>query len=274
MNDPACLLTFGLVQMRCEKGAISENIAKMADYIAEARDYHVDILGFPENNITGYIDPTKYPDAVIRLDGPEVAQVLKITEGIPEMTVLAGFVEENPGQKPFITHIFVRNGALLGVYRKNSIEEEELEWFSAGESVPVFTHDGLTFGISICADLGHEEVFAACARQGARIVFELAAPGLYGEQATRNWRSGFEWWEGECLKFLGANTKTHGCWAAVATQAGRTVDEDFPGGGYVFAPDGRRLFATSDWQEGAVYVSIDCETDRETSEYQVCVRKH
>jgi hypothetical protein len=90
-------------------------------------------------------------------------------------------------------------------------------------------------------------------------VFELAAPGLYGEQATRNWRTGFEWWEGECEKYLGQYTQEYSIWGAVATQAGRTMDEDFPGGGYVFAPDGRWLFATPDWSVGAVYLDIDLE---------------
>ncbi|MBN1579357.1 MAG: carbon-nitrogen hydrolase family protein [Anaerolineae bacterium] len=257
MSNHSARLTIGLVQMRCEKAAISDNIEQMAQYISKAREQNVDILGFPEMNITGYADPTRYPHAIIRLDGPEIAQVLKITEGDREMTVLAGLIEEHPGQKPYITQIAMCDGELLGQYRKVSIEDDEAAWFSAGETVPVFTHNDLTFGISICADIGNEAVFAACARQGARIVFELAAPGLYGDQASRNWQSGFEWWEGECQRYLSANTKTYGCWAAVATQAGRTIDEDFPGGGYVFAPDGHRLYGTSDWRPGAAYVSID-----------------
>lgn len=123
----------------------------------------------------------------------------------------------------------------------------------------MFRHGDLTFGIAICADISNEEVFAECARRGAEIVFELAAPWLYGEQATRNWRSGFEWWEGECQKYLTRYTRDNGIWVAVATQAGRTIDEDFPGGGYVFAPDGRRLYATPDWSPGAVYLELDFE---------------
>lgn len=93
-------------------------------------------------------------------------------------------------------------------------------------------------------------------------MFELAAPGLYGDQATRNWRSGFEWWRDKCQEHLSEYARDTGMWIAVATQAGRTVDEDFPGGGYVFAPDGRRLYATPDWSPGASYVEIGLETQR------------
>lgn len=254
-------LRVGLIQMRCEKSAIAENMTQMARYFAQAVARDVDIVGFPEMSITGYADPTRYPDAILSLDGPQVAHIVEMTQGQPT-TLLAGLIEANPRGKPFITHIAVRDGQLLGSYRKRTIKDEEAEWFSAGETVPVFEHGDLTFGVAICADIGNREVFAECARQGAQMVFELAAPGLYGEQATRNWRSGFEWWEGECQTHLSQYASEYGLWIAVATQAGRTIDEDFPGGGYVFAPDGRRLFATPDWSPGAVYIEIEFDTQR------------
>jgi predicted amidohydrolase len=253
------MIRIGLIQMRCEKGAIAENLESTSRYLDEAAARDVEIIGFPEMSITGYADPTEYPEAIVRLDGPEVAQLLEMTKGQP-ITVLAGLIEKNPADRPFITQVVARDGELLGWYRKKTIKNEEADWFSPGVTVPVFTHDGLTFGIAICADIGNQEVFADCAQQGAQIVFELAAPGLYGEQATRNWRSGFEWWEGECQKYLSQYTQEYSIWVAVATQAGRTVDEDFPGGGYVFAPDGRRLYATPDWSPGALYLEIDFET--------------
>jgi predicted amidohydrolase len=113
------------------------------------------------------------------------------------------------------------------------------------------------FGISIYAEITNEDTFAGCARQGAKIVFELAAPGLYGKQATRNWESGFRWWEGLCLEKLAVYSRQFSVWIAVATQAGRTVDEDFPGGGYVSNPKGERVLATPDWSEGVLYAEID-----------------
>ncbi len=256
------MIKIGLIQMRCEKAAMAENLASTARYLDQAVARGVDIVGFPEMSITGYADPSKQPEAIARLDGPEVAQVLEMTKG-HAVTVLAGLIEQNPQGKPFITQIAARDGELLGFYRKRTIKGEEADWFSPGEdTVLVLPHGDLTFGVAICADIGNQEVFGDCARQGAQIVFELAAPGLYGEQATRNWRSGFEWWEGECQKHLSHYAQEYGIWVAVATQAGRTVDEDFPGGGYVFAPDGRRVYATVDWSVGAVYVEIDLEGRR------------
>lgn len=247
--------------MLCEKGAIAENLDRISHYLAEAKERKINIVGFPEMSITGYADPSRYPQAVIRLDGPEVRHFLDLTKGNPA-TVLAGLIEANPEGKPFITHIAARDGQLLGWYRKVTIKDDEADWFSPGGTVPVFQHGPLTFGIAICADISNEAVFAGCAGQGARMVFELAAPGLYGEQSTRSWQSGFDWWRGECREKLGRYAGKYGLWIPVATQAGRTVDEDFPGGGYVFAPDGQCLFETPDWSPGAVYLEIDLEQNR------------
>lgn len=249
------MLRIAIIQQRCEKAAFAQNLAGVCTVLEEAAAREVDIAAFPEMNLTGYADPTRYSGAVLRLNGPEMAEFLRRTAFFPGM-VLAGLIEENPGRKPFITQVAARRGELAGVYRKVTIVDEEVDWFSAGEGVPVFRHDSLTFGIAICADIHNPAVFADCARQDARLVFELAAPGLYGEQATRDWHSGYAWWESECRQHLGAYARQYSLWIAVATQAGRTVDEDFPGGGYLFNPAGERVFATPDGSPGMAYIEI------------------
>lgn len=249
-----------LAQMRCEKAAVAQNLQQIADLLAQAKTRGVDILALPEMCLTGYADPTRYPEAVLRLDGPEIAQLLAVSRPYAT-TVLVGLIEHNSAAKPFITHVAIRRGELLGVYRKVTIKDGEEAWFSPGENIPIFqvptAAGSLTFGIAICADIDNEFVFATCRLKGAQIVFELAAPGLYGDQATRDWDTGYRWWEEKCRDQLGAYARTHGLWIAVATQAGRTIDEDFPGGGYLFAPDGTRVYATGDWSPGIVYLTFD-----------------
>lgn len=255
------MVRLGLIQMRCEKGSIAFNLDAIEQYLGMALAFNLDILCFPEMSITGYTDPTKFPHAIIGLDGSEVNRLLDMTRRKPT-TVLAGLIEENPNGKPFITQIVVQDGKLLGYYRKRRIVDDEADWFSPGESISIFKHDELLFGIAICADIGCSEVFAECAGQGAKIVFEAAAPGLYGDQATRDWQVGFDWWKSECQKYLSEYAKEYNLWIAVATQAGRTEDEDFPGGGYLFAPNGICLYATPDWMPGAAYLEIDLKNRR------------
>lgn len=258
------IIRVGLIQMRCEKAAIDHNLAGITAYLSQASWRNIDIVGFPEMSLTGYADPTRYPEAILQLDGPEVRQFLQVTRYF-NGTVLAGIIEANPDGKPFITQIAARRGELLGVYRKLTIEDEEVLWFSAGgQPAPVFQHDGLSFGVAICADLTNREVFGQIIRQGARVIFELAAPGLYGERNPRNWQAGYDWWEGECRQYLSGYAREFNTWILVATQAGATIDEDFPGGAFVFAPGGERVYATPDWQPGAVFLEIDLENQSVT----------
>ncbi len=249
----------GLAQMVCEKGDLTANLAAMAHLVADAEARAIDILAFPEMSLTGYINPIQQPRAVLTLSSREVNAAVMLTSG-SKMTILAGLVEANPVGKPFISQIVARDGVLQGVYRKQTIIDEETDWFTPGTALPGFWCRNLHFGIAICADIGNRQVFETHARQQARLVFEVAAPGLYGEQATRDWVAGFSWWENECRVKLGGLARDLGLWIAVATQAGRTIDEDFPGGGYVFAPDGSRPIATTDWRPGILYVELDTET--------------
>ena len=221
------MMHIALAQMRCEKGAVRRNLDTIADSLAEAAAQGCEVLVLPEMALTGYADPNRYPQAVLRLDGPEIAQLLRVTQPYAT-TVLAGLIEHNPGGKPFITQVVARSGELIGCYRKITIKDDETAWFSPGTDTPVFPLGEHTFGIAICADIDNPSIFARCRNQGAEIVFEVAAPGLYGEQETRNWESGYRWWEDKCRDQLGASARDNGLWIAVATQAGRTVDEDFP----------------------------------------------
>jgi predicted amidohydrolase len=245
----------GLVQMHCEKGAIDDNLASIHAYFEEGMSRGVDIMCFPEMSITGYIDPTRYVEAILHLNGPEVARFVAMTKEIP-ITAITGFVVVNPQGKPFITQIVAHSGKVLGVYRKKTIVDDEALWFAPGSSIAVFQHPKVTFGVTICADIDTPELFSKNARLGARIIFEAAAPGLYGSQATRDWQSGYQWWQQECHTKLGQYARDNSIYIAVATQAGRTIDEDFPGGGYVFGPDGTCVYATLDWSEGVLYATL------------------
>jgi predicted amidohydrolase len=260
-------LKIGLVQMLSEKGAVADNLKAISGFINEADKRGIDILGLPEACITGYNNPLKFPKAVLSTEGPEIAALLKMTalprkDSNKKLTVLAGLIETNPGNKPFLTHIVVSDGKITGRCRKHITKDETSDWFSSASEINVFEYEGLKYGISICADIGYAGLFKEYARQGVKIVFELAAPGLYGDQSTRNWETGYKWWEDVCLERLGKYAKKHGIWVAVATAAGRTSDEDFPGGGYLFSPDGTRVYATKDWKPCEVYLEIDMDNDK------------
>jgi predicted amidohydrolase len=206
-------------------------------------------------SITGYIDPRKNPEAVLTLSSHAVKQFCEITKDTSLMAI-AGIVEDNPAGKPFITQIIAAEGVLAGWYRKVNVADDELVMFDSADETPIFSYRDVSFGVAICADVGHGDLFAEYAKQGAKIVFAAAAPGLYGPQKTRDWQAGFSWWRDECRGNLSKFAKDGGVNIVVATQAGRTVDEDFPGGGYAFDLNGDVVAETADWTEGILFVQI------------------
>jgi predicted amidohydrolase len=244
--------------MHCEKAAIEDNIKEMRRYLDQAKDAKADIVCFPEMNITGYIDPQQHPGAVISREHPAIKEITGLSREY-HTTIIAGFVEENNAGKPFITQFVAQDGDILGYYRKRTIKDDETKWFSPGDDLPLFSHSGLKYGLSICADIDDENIFKELARKGAKIVIECAAPGLYGDQGTRNWQEGYDWWRDECFGKLGKYAAEYDLHIAIATQAGRTVDEDFPGGGYLFSPKGKCLAQSSDWEEGMLLAKIPVE---------------
>lgn len=141
-------LSLAPIQMRCEKAAIDENMARMRQYVAEAKKENVDIICFPEMNITGYIDPQQHPRAVISRDHSAIRQTADLSREY-HTTIIAGFVEENTADKPFITQFAAQDGEVLGYYRKKTIKDEEAKWFSPGEDLPVFSYSGINYGLSI-----------------------------------------------------------------------------------------------------------------------------
>lgn len=245
-----------LVQMASQKGEIATNLTEHARQIEAAQARGVDLILFPEMSITGYIDPSRWPEAVLRVDGPEINQFVALTSA-SDITAVAGLVEHNSNGHPFITQIAAQAGEIVSIYRKRQIVDEEADWFAPGPPEPaIFAVDSVTVGLAACADIDNPAVYRDCARAGAQIILHASAPGLYGDQATRDWQSSFNWWRDECITKDTAHARDNAVFVAAATAAGRTIDEDFPGGGYLFGPDGTLLAATPDWIEQTLDVTI------------------
>lgn len=249
------LLTLALVQMRCEKAAIGDNLDEMRRYLEQARAAGAELVCFPEMNITGYIDPQQHSEAVIPLDDPAVGRVCEMSREYG-MAIIAGLVESNPSGRPFITQLVAQQGKMLGHYRKINIKEDEAAWFSPGHEQPLFEIKGISYGLAICADIDEPKIFRELAQKGAKLVVECAAPGLYGDPRTRDWQDGYGWWKDECFGKLRSYAADNSIHIAVATQAGRTSDEDFPGGGYLFSPQGRCLAQSPGWEEGLLVAGV------------------
>jgi predicted amidohydrolase len=254
-------LKLALAQMRSEKGDWAGNLERVERYMAQASAQGCDIVVFPEMSLSGYCDPTRFPESVQPLDSEWIERFVRLT-GQYGITASAGFIEANPHGKPFITQVLAQDGCLIGSYRKRHIVDEEADWFSAGDYTPVFhlllPQGEVDVALAVCADSDNSAVFADAARGGAQIVLHSSAPGLYGRRTDEaSWQEGFDWYKSHLRERLPRYAREHGLYIAVATQTGSTVDEDFPGGSFVFGPEGECLLASPDWAEMLLVCNLD-----------------
>jgi predicted amidohydrolase len=205
---------------------------------------------FPEISLTGSVDPATRPERLIALDDPPVRDLAAATRDT--VPALFGVAERGP----HITQVYAAAGEVVGAYRKRHLGEGEEAYTPGGG--PALFEVGAAFGVAICAEGGVDYPFDEPAAAGAGIVFFCAAPGLYGPRRTEEaaWRAGFDWWESCGLADARRHAVRTGAWVALTTQAGATVDEDFPGIAAVVAPSGEVVARLLDWRAGTLVVDV------------------
>lgn len=141
----------------------------------------VRILCCPEAVLGGLADYAARPaDIAIDVEGGELAALLSPLAS-DTVTTIIGFTEIRGGQLYNAAAVY-RRGAVSGIYRKlhPAIRRSV---YRAGERTPVFTVDGLTFGIVICNDSTFAGPARDMAAQGATALFIPTNNGLPPEKA-------------------------------------------------------------------------------------------
>lgn len=245
-----------LAAMECAKGDPAGNLAAHERMLREAAASGCQIAVFPEMSLSGSVEPATRPEWLLSLSSPYVSDLAALTATYGVAAVY-GIAEAAADGVAHITQLYADSGQVAGVYRKRHLGDGE-EAFSPGRSPALFQLDGLRFGVAICAEGGVDYPFDEPAAAGAGIVFFCAAPGLYGPRrdSEADWRRGFEWWESSGLGDARRHARRTGAWVALVTQAGSTVDEDFPGIAALVAPSGEVVARLPDWQPGSLVVDV------------------
>jgi predicted amidohydrolase len=243
-----------LAALRCEKGDVAGNGRRHAAVLADAQREAADLVVFPEMSLTGSVDPRTNPERLVEISGADVTRFVASTEH-HDATVVFGIAERD-GDAAYITQCVARRGELLGTHRKRHLGEGE-DGFARGTVTRCFEHDGVAFGVAICAESSVAELFDDAVDAGARLVVLCAAPGLDGRRTDdAAFADGLAWWETAGLADMQRHARRRSTWCAIATQAGATVDEEFPGLAAVIAPDGRVVARTPDWREATLHFDI------------------
>ena len=247
-----------LASIVCEKGDLEGNLSRHVDALTEAGQAGCDLAVLPEFSLTGSVDPVEHPERAIAVDHPAIGRLAAAahTTGVG---AVFGFAEARAGEF-FITQSYAANGQLVGVQRKRKLGEDE-RGFAVGSDTAIFEHGATRFGAMICAEAHADFVWDAAAASGVSVVFVCSAPGLYERRTTEaRWRDGFEWWEARGLGDARRHARRLGLWVGMATQAGSTADEDFPGIAALVDPHGEVVARLPDWRPGTLVVEIATAT--------------
>jgi len=244
-----------LAALRCEKGAVSENLAEHRRVLCEARDAGCALAVFPEMSLTGSVHPARSPELLITLDDPAVIEMAALTAEVGVAAVF-GISERGDGDAAHITQVAAEYGRVAGVQRKRHLGEGE-ESYRATDADATIDLGGSRCAIAICAESEIDRPFAHAVSVEAKLVLFCAAPGLYGRRIDEAaWRRGWEWWRSAGLRDAQRHARERELWIAIATQAGSTEDEDFPGLAALVDPTGSVCAELPDWRAGSLVVDV------------------
>jgi predicted amidohydrolase len=165
--------------LRCGSLAAMELIREQVE---RCESEGVAILCCPEAILGGLADYSPQPvDFAIDVEGGQLDTVLAPLAS-SSVTVIAGFTEIAGGTRLYNAAAVFQRGIVVGVYRKlhPAINKSV---YSPGDQTPVFTVDGLTFGIIICNDSNFAEPARVMAEKGATALF---VPTNCGMPANRS----------------------------------------------------------------------------------------
>lgn len=234
-------LRVGLAQINPTVGALSANTTKILDYYNQAIAAKCEIVAFPELSLTGYP-----PEDLVLKDGfvdDNLSALAKIVESISDTAAVIGFVDRDARTgEIFNAAAICRNGAVLGVYRKQLLPNynvfDEQRYFAPGVENPLFTINEICFGVTICEDIWQADgPVAQQASLGAVLNINInGSPFHAGKLNVRH-------------EMTSARAKDNNCVVAYVNQIGGQDELVFDGGSMILSADGSLVASAAQFAE-------------------------
>lgn len=220
-------INIALAQLRCSLYEKEVNLLRMLQSIEEASHKGADYILFPELYLTGYVMDDKLPGLAEPENGPSI---LKLREKAKECGVgaIVGFPEID-GENFYNTALFIgKDGEIIGKYRKVHLYHREKEWFTAGDSIPVFQLDEGKIGLGITYDMEFPETARTLALKDTNLFLVLAANMV----PYQNFQD----------TFIKARALENHIYVAVANMVGLDNENVFFGESQVVHPSGKVIY--------------------------------
>lgn len=204
-------ITVAACQLFDVQDDLEQSLAKIKEYATRAAAEGAALVCFPESYLQGYTTlETLARERALDISSRPFADILKQLASL-QPTLVIGFIEQSEEQL-FISAAIVRQGTLLGCYRKTRLAPGE-RLFDPGTETPTFEVEGLRFGVNICYELNLPECAATIASQQAQLMVCPCYNMLHPENA--------EWWKHRHNAIRAERTRETGLWLLSADVTGK-----------------------------------------------------
>ena len=252
-------ITIACVCMYSEVGEVEKNIERAEVLIDKALSQGAEMVCFPELSVSGYIlnSPASIYDW--RYCQEVIERIVNLARS-KNVLLMAGLIEVEESQGPFISQIVAGPRGLIGIYRKTHLSPMEQGNFQAGEEIKVFNYDGVTFGIQLCWEAHFPEISTIMALKGAEVVFmPHASPRTGPQQKLDSW-----------LRHMRSRAFDNSLYIAACNQVGKTKPGYiFPGVAVIIDPRGQIIIQRAENKEGLLVATLKADTLKEIKNHSL-----
>ncbi|BAJ33033.1 putative hydrolase [Kitasatospora setae KM-6054] len=210
-------------QFECVAGDVEANVRQIADLAVDAREAGSAVMVCPELALTGYAPERIGADRALWTEAEDAR--LDPLRGTGIAIVVNGAAAGPGGRPAIVSTVYAPDGAVLTVYAKEHLYENEREVFEPGSGGGRFRLGGIGYSLATCFDNHFPEVSARNAAQGCQIHL---ASSLYGTGGGRQ----------ERRTVHPAIARATGMYVVLANHVGSAGPWTGCGGSAVWAPDG------------------------------------
>ena len=173
-------IKLALAQISSKRENKKENLLKIEELTAKAKEKCADLVIFPELSLTGYVLHDQIYELAEIIPGPSTKKIEELSKktgthiifGMPELS-------EKTEATIFNTAVFVGPNGFIGKYRKMYLPThsvfEEKRYFRPGYQSAVFNTPVGTVGLFICYDIFFPEVCRLTRLKGAELMVCISA---------------------------------------------------------------------------------------------------
>lgn len=171
--------------MQAQVNRVAENLAKITQFVHEAKRKNVGIICFPELAVNGYNREKAHLTAEW-IPGETSNSISNLAQS-SDIIISVGIAEKNKTNKPYIAQITAFPDGRVEKYRKTHLGVSEKQYFSAGDDLHVFKDQKVKFGVQICWEMHFPEITTILSINGCELIFAPHASPITGSERREIW---------------------------------------------------------------------------------------